>query len=242
MEEEKVEEQKNQGAKKSKVPMIIVAIILVLLVAIIAVVGMFVNEFAQKQIINEEIETINKSGEVNTEIKAKGKYADVEKALKDYIVEYQNVAKQVSEKYEDQKFTTILSADNFANDGPDFKESRQLITDTKTKGDEVKTKLAEMITEEYKNKKAEEAGLTGKYKDLFIESIQLESELKKVNSTIDTVNNYLEQVENVYNFLQENVGKWEVKSNIVQFTENALVQKYNGLISLVNIAANKLKI
>ena len=228
MEEEKVEEQKNQGAKKSKVPMIIVAIILVLLVAIIAVVGMFVNEFAQKQIINEEIETINKSGEVNTEIKAKGKYADVEKALKDYIVEYQNVAKQVSEKYEDQKFTTILSADNFANDGPDFKESRQLITDTKTKGDEVKTKLAEMITEEYK--------------DLFIESIQLESELKKVNSTIDTVNNYLEQVENVYNFLQENVGKWEVKSNIVQFTENALVQKYNGLISLVNIAANKLKI
>lgn len=94
--------------------MIIVAIILVLLVAIIAVVGMFVNEFAQKQIINEEIETINKSGEVNTEIKAKGKYADVEKALKDYIVEYQNVAKQVSEKYEDQKFTTILSADNFA--------------------------------------------------------------------------------------------------------------------------------
>lgn len=117
----------------------------------------------------------------------------------------------------------------------------KLINDVKTKGEETKTKLAEMVTEDYKEKRATECGLTGKYKDLFKDSIQLESELKDVDKTIDNVNQYLGKVDEVFNFLKENEGKWSIKNDKVEFKEISLVTKYNSLISSVNIAANSLR-
>jgi len=121
----------------------------------------------------------------------------LEKVLKDYVIEYQSIAKEMQNQYQNEKFTTILSADNYKNDGPDFVESKKLIADTRAKGEEVKTRLAEMVSNEYKQKRADDNGLTGKYKDLFVDSIQFEQELKQVDSTIDSVNNYLAKIEDV---------------------------------------------
>lgn len=229
--------------KKSKNKKIIVIVAIV--VAIIAVVGVvgfiFVNDFAQRAIIGSEMEKINISGEIDEEIKSSGKYADVEKALKDYVVEYQGIAVSVAKQYENEKLTNILSADNYKNDGPEFTESKKLIEDVKKQGEEAKTKLAEMVTDEYKDKRADEVGLTGKYKDLFKTSIQLESELSDVNKTIDNVNNYLSKIDDVFNFLKENKSNWEVKNNRVEFKSMSQVTKYNSLITMVNTAASRLK-
>lgn len=231
-------EEKNSKSKKS---IIIIAIAVIVVIAIVAVVGSFVNENIQKQLISKEIDKINKTSEVDTDIKSKGKYADVEKVLKDYVIEYQSIAEEIKNQYQNEKFTTILSADNYKNDGPEFTESKKLISDSKNKGEEVKTKLGEMITKEYKEKRATDNGLDGKYKDLFVDSIQFEEELKEVNSTIDNVNNYLTKIEDVFSFLNQNKGKWQINNNKVEFNEMSLVTKYNSLITLVNIASQKLK-
>lgn len=231
-------EEKNSKSKKS---IIIIAIAVVIIIAVVAVVGSFVNENVQKQLISKEIDKINNTSEVDKEIKSKGKYADVEKVLKDYVLEYQSVANEIKDQYQNEKFTSILSADNYKNDGPEFTESRKLISDAKAKGEEVKTKLNEMITDEYKEKRATENGLSGKYKDLFVDSIQFEKELEEVNSTIDNVNNYLAKIEDVFNFLNENKDKWEVKNTRVEFNQISLVTKYNSLITSVNIAAQKMR-
>lgn len=229
--------------KKSKNKKVIVIVAIV--VAIIAVVGVvgfiFVNDFAQRAIIGSEMEKINTSGEIDEEIKSSGKYADVEKALKDYVVEYQGIAISIAKQYENEKLTNILSADNYKNDGPEFTESKKLIEDIKKQGEEAKTKLAEMVTDEYKDKRADEVGLTGKYKDLFKTSIQLESELSDVNKTIDNVNNYLSKIDDVFNFLKENKSNWAVKNNRVEFKSMSQVTKYNSLITMVNTAAARLK-
>lgn len=231
-------EEKNSKSKKS---IIIIAIAVVIIIAVVAVVGSFINENVQKQLISKEIDKINNTSEVDTDIKSKGKYADVEKVLKDYVLEYQSVANEIKDQYQNEKFTTILSADNYKNDGPEFTESRKLISDAKAKGEEVKTKLNEMVTDEYKEKRATDNGLSGKYKDLFVDSIQFEQELKEVNSTIDNVNNYLAKIEDVFNFLNENKDKWEINNNKVEFNQMSLVTKYNSLITLVNISAQKMK-
>ena len=52
---------------------------------------------------------------------------------------------------------------------------------------------------------------------------------------------YLEKVENIFDFLNENNGKWEVKDNTVQFYDATLLTKYNSLVSSVNIIANTLR-
>ena len=66
-------EEKNSKSKKS---IIIIAIAVIVVIAIVAVVGSFVNENIQKQLISKEIDKINKTSEVDTDIKSKGKYAD----------------------------------------------------------------------------------------------------------------------------------------------------------------------
>lgn len=231
-------EEKN--SKSKKIIAIIAIVVVVILIAIVGV-GSFVNENVQKQIISKEIDKINNTSEVDKEIKSKGKYADVEKVLKDYVLEYQSVANEIKDQYQNEKFTSILSADNYKNDGPEFTESRKLISDAKAKGEEVKTKLNEMITDEYKEKRATDNGLSGKYKDLFVDSIQFEKELEEVNSTIDNVNNYLAKIEDVFNFLNENKDNWEVKNTRVEFNQISLVTKYNSLITSVNIAAQKMR-
>ena len=98
-----------------------------------------------------------------------------------------------------------------------------------------------MVTDEYKDKRADEASLSGKYKDLFKSSIQLEGELTDVNKTIDNVNNYLSKIDDVFNFLKENKSNWEVKNNRVEFKSMSQVTKYNSLITMVNTAASRLK-
>ena len=157
-----------------------------------------------------------------------------------YNIRYYNILCNLSQ-YQNEKFTTILSADNYKNDGPDFVESKKLIADTRAKGEEVKTRLAEMVSNEYKQKRADDNGLTGKYKDLFVDSIQFEQELKQVDSTIDSVNNYLAKIEDVFNYLTENKNSWKVNGGKVEFNEMSQVTKYNSLLTLVNIAAQKLK-
>ncbi len=241
--EEEIEStnSENKKTKNKKLLIILAIIILIGIIGIICFISSFVNEYSQRIVLGNEIENINKTGNVDTEIKSKGKYADVEKALKDYITEYQTIATELENQYENDKFSTLLSADNYASDGPEFAESKKLVSDIKGKGEEVKTKLSEMVTNEYKEKRASDMNLTGKYKDLFIESIQIENELEKVNKTIDNINNYLEKVENIFDFLNENNGKWEVKDNTVQFYDATLLTKYNSLVSSVNIIANTLR-
>lgn len=231
----------DEKKSKNKKVIVIVAIVIAV-IAIIGVIGFtFINDFAQRAIIGSEMEKINTSGEVDQDIKSSGKYVGVEKALKDYIVEYQGIAVSIAKQYESEKLTNILSADNYKKDGPEFKESKQLIEDVKKQGEEAKTKLAEMVTDEYKDKRADDAGLTGKYKDLFKTSIQLESELTDVNETIDNVNNYLSKIDDVFDFLKENKSNWEIKNGRVEFKTMSQVTKYNSLITMVNTAASRLK-
>ena len=137
----------DEKKSKNKKVIVIVAIVIAV-IAVIGVIGfMFVNDFAQRAIIGAEMEKINTSGKIDEDIKSSGKYADVEKALKDYVVEYQGVAVSIAKQYENEKLTNILSADNYKKDGPDFKESKKLIEDVKKQGEEAKTKLAEMVTD-----------------------------------------------------------------------------------------------
>jgi len=225
---------------KNKKVIIIIAIVGVLILAAIGGIALVVNEVAQEAIVRTEMDSINSTGEINSEIKAKGKYADVEKVLKEYLTEYKNVALDIAKEYQNEQFATILSADNYKNDGPNFETSKKLINDVKEKGENAKTKLTEMVSEEYKEKRATDSGLTGKYKDLFKSCIQLEGDVKEVEETVENVNNYLDKINEIFDFLKETEGKWQVSEDKIQFKDMSSLTKYNSLLTSVNIAAGKL--
>lgn len=230
-----------ENKSKSKKVIVIIAIVGVLILLVVGGLGLVINETAQKAIISAEMESINSTGEINSEIKSKGKYAEVEKALKDYLTEYKNIAVEVANEYQNESLTTILSAQNFKDDGPNFENSKKLINDVKQKGEEAKTKLAEMTKQEYKDKRAEDNGLTGKYKDLFNDSVKLEQDVESVGKTVESVNNYLDKINEVFDFLKETEGRWVIEDNSIKFRDVSNLTKYNSLLTSVNIAAGQLK-
>ena len=70
----------------------IVKFIIIALVIIIIIVGgyLFIDDRNQISKINEEIDKINSTAQIDQEIKTTGKYAEVEKGVKEYLTEYQN--------------------------------------------------------------------------------------------------------------------------------------------------------
>ena len=56
-------------------------------------------------------------GEVDTKLYTSGDYQVVEKTMKDYIVEYVDVTREIVNRLSDEKFTNLLTYENVEQDG-----------------------------------------------------------------------------------------------------------------------------
>ena len=62
-------------------------------------------------------------GEVDTKLYTSGDYQVVEKTMKDYIVEYVDVTREIVNRLSDEKFTNLLTYENVEQDGKEFTET-----------------------------------------------------------------------------------------------------------------------
>lgn len=235
--------------KKGLIIGIIIAVIV--LVAVLAGGYFFVNDTKQKAKILEtfaEIEEITKSGDFNIEelnektstIVSSGKYAKVEKAAKNYASDLFNKAFEIKTMLEDEKMAQLLTASNYAEDGPEFVESKKYISETKQKLEQGKTEMLGYIEEGKINSYIEAETTDGYcvelYQQLLSEDIEMsDAEKKEFETSIDKVISMLQIEEEVLNFLTENKGKWEVEGDQVLFNSNSLVIQYNGFLTKLRI-------
>ncbi len=235
--------------KKGLIIGIIIAVIV--LVAVLAGGYFFVNDAKQKAKILEtfaEIEEITKSGDFNIEelnektrtIVSSGKYAKVEKAAKNYASDLFNKAFEIKTMLEDEKMAQLLTASNYAEDGPEFVESKKYISETKQKLEQGKTEMLGYIEEGKINSYIEAETTDGYcvelYQQLLSEDIEMsDAEKKEFETSIDKVISMLQIEEEVLNFLTENKGKWEVEGDQVLFNSNSLVIQYNGFLTKLRI-------
>lgn len=235
--------------KKGLIIGIIIGVIV--LVAIIAGGYFFMNDSIQKAKILEtfgEIEEITKSGNFNMEklnektntIVSSGKYAKVEKAAKNYASDLFSKAFEIRSMLEDQKMAQLLTASNYAEDGPEFVESKKYISETKQKLEQGKAEMLGYIEEGKINSYIEAETTDGYcvelYQQLLSEDIEMsDAEKKEFETSIDKVISMLQIEEDVLNFLIENKGKWEVEGNQVLFSSNSLVTEYNGFLTKLRI-------
>ena len=208
--------------KKGLIIGIIIAVIV--LVAVLAGGYLFVNDTKQKAKILEtfaEIEEITKSGNFNMEqlnektrtIVSSGKYAKVEKAAKNYASDLFGKAFEIKSMLEDEKMAQLLTASNYAEDGPEFVESKKYISETKQKLEQGKTEMLGYIEEGKINSYIEAETTDGYcielYQQLLSEDIEMsDAEKKEFETSIDKVISMLQIEEEVLNFLTENKGKW----------------------------------
>ncbi len=233
---------------KSKIGSIIGGIILI----IALIVGYFyINDANQKTKIVEEftqIEKMSKASDFSMEklnektsnIVTSGKYAKVEKAAKNFASDIFRVAFEIRDILGDEKIQKVLTADNYEADGPEFAETKQYLSDTKTKLEDLKTQMVEFLKEEkinsYIEAETKDSSSIELYRELLKKDIQMsDSQKNELETSIDKVISMLSTEEEVINFLVENKGKWRIQGGQILFDTNSLVTKYNGYIQKLRI-------
>ena len=235
--------------KKGAIIGIIVGVVVLVLVAVGGY--MFYSDSMQKAKIIEtfaEIEELTKSGDFEMEqleektntIVSSGKYADVEKAAKNYAHDLFSKAFEMKSLLQDEKMAQLLTASNYEADGPEFAETKKYISETKQKLQDGKTEMLAFIEEDkinsYIEAETNDSYSIDLYRQLLSEDIEMpESEKKELETSVDKVISMLEIEEEIINCLVENNGKWRVQGEQVLFESNSLVTQYNGYLNKLRI-------
>ena len=241
MEEKEKNEVVEQPKNRKKSIVIICAIILVLLI-VMGIIGAKIGvEASQRVLLAEEADRLSKvdllSQTIDVEdIKTTGKYAKIEKAMKTYLNSFAQSAQELTQLMQDEKLSEMLSAKNYQEDGPEFTETTQFITEMKEKISASTEKAVSYLEENTINDYGKTQGLTNKEQELY-QFLMLDEEtgkeLREVKTQLETEISKLQEsmttAQEIINFLKENKGKWEVQNNALLFQNYTLLNQYNAL-------------
>lgn len=225
---------------------ILITLLIIIVIALIGV-GYFVfTDMQQEEKLKTELTELSElsnAQEINIDeinnrldrIVTKGDYATVENAFKTYLRENFNNSIQIANILNDEKITTLLTVENYKEDGKDFIKSKDYITTTKTTLEDCKNKYTEFLTEEkamsYINDKGLDSYYTDLYKEEFVGDMSSASQDTTVQDSIDEIIKLLNTSEKVLNLLSENQNSWELDGENIVFDNQNLSNQYDELIN-----------
>lgn len=221
----------------------------VLLVVIIGVIGYFVvsdlkqeeklkNELEElNTLVNEENIDVDKVKEMLNRTVTTGDYKVVETSFKEYLSDAFDNVFQMIDILNSDRLVSILTAENYQNDGPNFIETKGYITETKTKLEELKNSYYDFLTEEKAMSYIEDKGLDSYYVDLYREeyvgNMDTANEDKTIEDSINQIIELLNVSEEIINFLSDNSNSWHIEEDVIVFDTDELSNKYNELLDKI---------
>ena len=166
---------------------------------------------------------------------SKGDYLVVEKAVKQYLSDALASMKELQSVVDDDRITTLLTIDNYAEDGPDFVNTKEYIQNTRTTLENLKNEFISYTTQEKMDEYISDKGLDEYYIELYNELMGgdkiMQADIEELESSLDSIINMLNNTEVVIDFLIENKDSWELQGENIVFFSNDLVNEYNELTS-----------
>ena len=219
--------------KISKGILILIIVICVLAVLVASAVGVYFfdkqNKINQEKILDDVANSMYTSSNFDSETKTTGRFAIVENALKEYYTEYLNTSNDLVSIYSKNLLANSLTASNISSDGPEFTKTKKNINKIKETETSTLAKYDELISDEYISSKASELDLSEYYSNLFIDKINQNLKVKEdVNTLKEIVSEYdkwLDDINNVFAFLNTNKDNWKISGNNVMFTNVKLVSQ-----------------
>lgn len=223
--------------------LIIVGIIILIVIGVIAY--FVITDLQQEDKLTAELQEIsNLVNSQNIDIDqinerldrtvTRGDYVVVEQSFKQYLKDNFDVSMKIADILNDEKLTTILTADNYKQDGKDFIETKNYISTTRDQLETYKTEYKDFFTEDkvmsYINDKNLDSYYTDLYKQELLGDIESDNETEVVESAINDVIGILDIYEEVINFLVDNQNSWNVQDDTIEFTSESLQNQYNSLI------------
>ena len=225
---------------------ILITLLIIIVIALIGV-GYFVfTDMQQEEKLKTELTELSELSnaqnididEINNRldrIVTKGDYSIVEEAFKTYLRENFDNSIKIANILNDEKITSLLTVENYKEDGKDFIKSKDYITTTKTTLEDCKNKYTEFLTEEKAMSYIKDKGLDSYYTDLykeeFVGDMSSASQDTTVQDSIDEIIKLLNTSEKVLNLLSENQNSWELDGENIVFDNQNLSNQYDELIN-----------
>lgn len=196
------------------------------------------NELEELSVlVNEENIDVDKVKDMLNRTVTTGDYKVVETSFKEYLSDTFDSVFQMIDILNSDRLVSILSVENYQNDGPNFIETKAYITETKTKLEELKNSYYSFLTEEKAMSYIENKGLDSYYVDLYKEEyvgdMKTANEDKTVEDSINQIIELLNVSEEVINFLTENSSSWHIEEDLVVFDTDELSNRYLDLINKI---------
>ena len=229
---------------KKKIIFIVIGIIILVLLGIFGY--MVVDEMNQTNKLIVEVDEISQmfnqtsidydaiEQKLTTNV-SKGDYLVVEKAVKQYLSDALASMKELQSVVDDDRITTLLTIDNYAEDGPDFVNTKEYIQNTRTTLENLKNEFISYTTQEKMDEYISDKGLDEYYIELYNELMGgdkiMQADIEELESSLDSIINMLSNTEVVIDFLIENKDSWQLQGENIVFFSNDLVNEYNELTS-----------
>ena len=227
---------------------IIFNIFLIFLVGIIAflIIRQFLKEHQLKSEINEVYSLIYAEqydfdviyGKLNKIVTNDG-YAVVEGCAKDYLRDLFDKILDFTNILNDDETYSLLTVDNFKEDGPNFKKSNEYLVKTKQNILNLEAEILSYLKEETIMAYIVNENLEDSYVNLYKSfDFAREKEIKKKKETleknVDDFVNLIEKEQEILKFLTENKNSWSINNNTINFKNESLSAKYNEMIAELN--------
>ena len=189
------------------------------------------NELSQ--LSNAENIDMDKINEKLNTVVTKDYYAIVEKAFKDYLSDSFENSLEIANILNDEKITQSLTPENYKNDGPEFTNTKEYLTQTIEQLEYCKNKYNEFLTDEKAMSYINDKNLDDYYVNLYKDEIvgDLSNTDKTVENSINEVISLLKQSENIIDFLIENKNNWDIENDNIVFDDTDLAREYDDLVS-----------
>lgn len=231
-----------------KKALIILGIIILIVVGLLAYV--VIDDMQQESKLKEELVAINdlasaetidmdKINEALNRTTTKGDYAVLEKAYKQYLRDSFDNSLEIASLLNDERIVTILTAENYIEDGPEFTETKAYIAETKQNLEDCKNKYYEFFTDEKAMSYVNDKNLDTYYIDFYKNEIAFDLEEAGEDKTVETAINdiiaILDGSEKVIDFLITNSNNWQIVDSNIVFNSDELSQQYDELIQAMPI-------
>ena len=237
--------------KKTKIILLIIAILVIALIAIIAF--KVTSDLKQEEILEKELdslydlldnypldyESLNK--QLPTTVTT-GDYAKVEKAVKDYSKDFVNYMKQLDALVNNETIIYALNIENIKEDGPNFTNTKNILSESKTTLDTILTNFSNYLTEETALSYIKDIELDEYYTNIYKQYTlgdnlsEMESTRDEILKSLNDLKSLIENEEEAINFLVANKGSWEIENDQLVFYSDSLINQYNDIISKIKEA------
>lgn len=216
----------------------VILIWIIILVVALGVMGFMI--FSRVRTIDNEARKIAAmdimTDDVDETIYSPGEYGVVESTMKDYVNTYIENVRKLTSVDSDETLLAMLGSANLQKDGPQFSSSRAYIKAKRSEIEDLKTTLMEMGTAQNVLNafyaQDENFFFDWIYKRTMFNTLTLDFfyDASAIKAAADDLNSMLDKKEAVLNFLSDNSSGWQFGNNMIEFTDEKLLEKYLALV------------